>query len=88
MRLAIDQRQEVLLDVRGARRLLPSLILLVAERDLVEGDNSPEITFTTMKPNVTLIMTGTCDTKLCFASLSKAKCVSARANGSCAYEPY
>jgi hypothetical protein len=39
--LAIDQGQEVLLDVLGAGVLLTLLFLLEGERDLVEGDDPP-----------------------------------------------
>src|SRR5262249_55229841 len=43
MGLTIDQRQEGLLDVPGARLLLTLLFLLEAERDLVKGDDPPEV---------------------------------------------
>ena len=43
MRLRIDQRQEVLPDVLAARLLLPRLLLLIADGDLVEGDDPPEV---------------------------------------------
>ena len=43
MRLGIDQRQEVLPDVLAAGFLLPRLLLLIPDGDLVEGDDPPEI---------------------------------------------
>src|SRR5579883_1009968 len=43
MGLAIDQGQEVLLDVLVARWFLTLLFLLEAERDLVEGDDPPVV---------------------------------------------
>jgi hypothetical protein len=42
MRLGIDQRQEVLPDVLAAGLLLPRLLLLIPDGDLVEGDDPPE----------------------------------------------